>query len=292
MEAITYLNAFQEGKRNGQKLAKISQDKMMTLKGKYSVELKKMQPPVVEKAVAAPLKEEVKVQEEVKKVPVGDNYSQVIGDFGLVVYGDVSSEMPLTGARKIRVNPKVTKHVKGLSKKFGKEVFIGDPIVSEPMHEEIEEENVTFGMEVPARFEQKMVEEPVVENKPLNLPVQFEKEKEVEPVEGEIVRDNNFPSVDDYLQKDRPSKESGIIGQLNDDVANLKAETMRRAELLESLEKKFNELQEEKARRIKELEEEKLSYTATLEGLTQRIIDMQTAIAHDEETLSSGRRAA
>lgn len=292
MEAITYLNAFDEGKRSGQKLAKISQDKLITLNRKYLAELKKMQPPVVEKTVAEPKKEEQVQQEVAKTMPKSSNYAQIIDNFGLTVYGEVPNEMPLAGARKIRVNPKVTKHVKGLSQEFGKEVFVANVKNSLPVNEEIEEENVAFGIEMPATIEQKMVEEKEVPQEPLNLPVEVTKEKEMEPIEGEVVRDNNLPSVDDYLQKDRPSKESGIIGKLNNDVENLKAETLRRAELLETLEKKYNELQEEKARRIKELEEEKLSYTATLEGLTQRIIDMQTAIAHDEETLGSGRRVA
>ena len=61
---------------------------------------------------------------------------------------------------------------------------------------------------------------------------------------------------------------------------------------VKDLEKKYNDLKSKREQRIRDLEDEKLSYTATLEGLTERIRSLQDAIAQEEQTLTGYKKSA
>lgn len=298
MEAITYLNVFESSKRDGQKLAKISQEKMRALSGKYHTFLKTLVVPVEEKKVEVPVTPVVNTMpQEPVVAPVApavampsDNYKEIIDAFALTVYDKSFSEKPLTGARKIRVNQKVVKHAVGLANKFGKDKLID-------VTPNINNTFTSQGAGVSNIVEYPKTQPPIVETvRNVELPqtsnvAEFSRSQE--PVVTESVsREALSPSVDDYLQKDVPNQENGIIIQLTGDVEGLKEETVKRAALLEKLEAQYNAIKDQKARRIKELEEEKLSYTATLEGLTERIRNLQAAIEKEEQSLSGYKKAA
>jgi len=296
MEAITYLNAFDTSTKNGQKLAKISQEKMNALKSKYHEFTSKtvVAPAAFQKeevASVAPFRE---VEPMVNNTPVtqvgpSDNYKEIVDAFSLTVYGNSFDEKPLTGARKIRVNPKVVKHAVGLKNRFGNDKII-DITEVRSTHSEMLESASKVDEEVVSRVTTPVVEEVKAETV---VPESRDVLPKTTPVVSEsVARDISSPSVDDYLQKEVPNQENGIIVQLTGDVEGLKEETVKRAAILEKLEAQYNAIKDQKARRIKELEEEKLSYTATLEGLTEKIRNLQAAIEREEQSLSGYKKAS
>ena len=239
---------------------------MKSLKSKYHSFLKTLVVPAEEK------KEEPNVSqpEPVAPAKVGNNYGEVADKFLLSVFEKSFEEKPLTGARKIRVNTRVTKHVKGLGNEFGKGKLADMPALNKPV--------------APAtNIEAMPVNEP--KNQVESTPIQ------VTQIQNDAyTKDSASKSVDDYLQKEVPNQEGGIINQLSDDVETLKDRIVESTTLIEQLEARRNELKNKRAQRIKELEEEKLSYTATLDGLTERIKNLQEAIEREEQSLAGYQR--
>ena len=297
MNEITYLDYVQESYPNGRKPAKISQEKIRNLKNKYDINWKTLKEavktpakeatnvapfPSVQPTVSTPtvnngystnaasfpnvnqVNSSINIVESVNR-PVVKNYENVVRDFNITVYEKSLDEEGLAGARKIRISQKTANEVKGCDKMMA--------------HGKLE--NI-----IP--FPTKSVEiKPVSSNIGSNI-------NEFQRTQTSSVNSSISPSVDDYLQKDKPSIENGIILQLAGDVESLKEETVKQSALLEQLEAKYNDLKAKREQRIKDLEDEKLSYTATLEGLTERIRNLQEAIQQEEQSLSgsSYRRAA
>ncbi len=280
---ITYLEVLVNPSKVDHKPAKISQEKLNNLKNNYKNNLK-VTAPTVETNIAkepvnvVPVKEETQVM--VASMPT-DNYGDVVNMFGLGVYEKSFDELNLTGARKIRINSKLPKHIRLLSEKFasGKLENLGIP----------KEENVV-SMPTVSKVETTSVSNEVVENKEESNVVEFPNVTQVQNTTMPV-KDSVSPSVDDYLQKEMP-KDDSVITQLTGDVESLKKEAEKRSAILEQLEAKYNELKSKREQRIKDLEEEKLSYTATLEGLTERIRNLQEAIEKEEQTLSGYSKAA
>ena len=281
MEAITYLDSFDMSTRNGQKLAKISQEKIKSLKNKYSTYLKSLVTTTeVKQEMMMPEVKETKVVSNPQVVTVAtDNYREVIDKFSMSVFEKSFTQKPLTGARKIRVNTKVIKHVRGLSEKMAKGKLEDMVVTQAPIIEDKSTE-VNYTANVEPTLNNVHVQDAKVVSSNVS---DFSK--------SSISRDAISPSVDDYLQKNSHGSENGLIVQLTGDVQNLKEETVKSTAILEQLEAKYNALKDKKAQRIKELEEEKLSYTATLEGLTERIKNLQNAIAQEEQSLSGYKRS-
>lgn len=284
MNEIAYLDYFKESYPTGRKPAKISQEKIRNLKRNYHNNLKTVVKlvntsvndtvnsnvvpfPGVQAAVneapsvVAPITPVVPVVSQ----PVVKNYNNVANNFNMTVYEKSFNETTLTGARKIRVSQKTKDEVNGYSAEMGHgklENIIPFPTVAT---------NTVEPIAVSSNIGSNVLEFPRTNTSVINNTI-------------------SSPSVDDYLQKDKPSTENGIILQLAGDVESLKEQTVKQSAILEQLEAKYNELKAKREQRIKELEEEKLSYTATLEGLTERIRNLQEAIQQEEQGL--GRRAA
>lgn len=295
MDGITYLSLFSECKKNGQKLAKISQEKLKSLKGKYNAFLTTLTkaepaPSVVEKkadiAVDPVVSQNVTPRENiVLETPVkADNYSEVLANFMITVYGNTFNEKPLSGARKIRVNSKVKKHVKGLDKKYGKAQLVDIVVTTLPPEVKMQEVANNFNEELPVS---KKISSPVNNDILSGIKVEQPMANEMSRLDNTLKGTYSSPSVDDYLQKEMPNQEDGIIAQLTGDVASLKEEAKKRTLILEKLEAQYNTIKEQKAKRIEELEEQKLSYTATLDGLTEKIKLLQESIAREEQAMSS-----
>lgn len=275
MNEITYLDAIKESSKVGQKPAKISQEKIVRLKNNYNSNLKTVSPSVQPAPVQAPVVDNVvniPVQQPVSAPVVSDNYTEVAANFNMSIYEKSFDELPLTGARKIRINSKLPLHIKGQSNKLANGKL--ENVI--PMPKEVVNETIPNVVE--NNIEAKIVDFP----KPQTSPI----------VNDSIAKDISSPSVDDYLQKEIPDQTSGIIVQLTGDVQKLKEQTVERTALLEELEKKYNDLKSKREQRIRDLEEEKLSYTATLEGLTERIRSLQDAIAQEEQTLTGYKKTA
>lgn len=284
MNEIAYLDYFKESYPSGRKPAKISQEKIRNLKANYDTNWKKLVTPVntvvnntvsdnvipFQTASVTPTPV-VTVQKPITSPVVGQpvvkNYKTVADDYKMSVFKRSFDVLDLAGARKIRVSQKTKNEVMGYSNDMGEGVL--DNVIPFP------KANATIQQE-----------QPIINDGISNIR-EFPK--------TQIPSVNNLmasPSVDDYLQKDKPIQENGIIVQLAGDVETLKEETVKQSALLEQLEAKYNELKTKREQRIKDLEEEKLSYTATLEGLTERIKNLQEAIEKEEQSLSGGYQRA
>lgn len=289
MNEITYLEAIKEANTNGQKPAKISQLKLTTLKGRYHTKCKELeqtiqsqmgsvQDPVVPTApvvpstpiVETPVVVDTKLNENVSK----DNYQDVIKQFSMTVYKETFKVKKLVGAKKLRVASKVRNNALKMGNLYGTAEIVDDLDIT-----------ITNDISIPSNvveIPKKNLEEKtiIVENaKSSDNVVEFPRTQTPQSV-----------TVDDYLQKEIPNQTDGIIIQLTDDVQKLKAAAEEKTALLESLEKKYKELKDKREQRIRDLEDEKLGYTATLEGLTERIRNLQEAIEQEENLI--GRKVA
>lgn len=295
MSEIAYLDYVQESNFNGRKPAKISQEKIRNLKAKYNSNLKALRvtaevpakeatnvvpfPNVTQQVEVTPVTNTVvesnvvplptvnqvsapvNVVESVSR-PVVKNYEQVVGDFMMTVYEKSFDETSLAGARKIRISPKTKNETKGCSDAMAHgKIENVIPFPTPSVEVKLATASVSTGSNV----------------------VEFPKTQVSSSIPS--------PSVDDYLQKDKPSNENDVILQLAGDVESLKEAAVKQAALLEQLEARYNELKAQREQRIQELKEEKLSYTATLEGLTERIRNLQEAIQQEEQGLGSRKIA-
>ncbi len=288
MEAITYLRYPQEITKVNAKPAKMAgMEKLKNLKNKYDSMLSALlntetRKPVVKPEVAVTPTVSPVIEPKVEEVKVSKptNYAAVMQSFSMTVYGDSFQELPLSSARKIRVNTRVKKHVVGLGDTFGTSKIVHEIPKKEPYN------NVsTF----PSRVSSNVaINDEVVNKEVATQPLTRTTAKYASPVaHTETIVKENTPSVDDYLQKEVPIAESGLINELSSDILKLKGDVKQRTELLEQLEAQYNDIQTQKAKRIKELEEEKLSYTTMIEGLTDKIKNLQNAILKERQTLES-----
>lgn len=288
MEAITYLRYPQEITKVNAKPAKMAgMEKLKNLKNKYDSMLStllntEMRKPVVKPEVTVTPTVSPVIEPNVEEVKVSKptNYAAVMQSFSMAVYGDSFQELPLSSARKIRVNTRVKKHVVGLRDTFGTSKIVHEIPKKEPYN------NVsTF----PSRVSSNVaINDEVVNKEVVTQPLTRTTAKYASPVaHTETIVKENTPSVDDYLQKEVPIAESGLINELSSDILKLKGDVKQRTELLEQLEAQYNDIQTQKAKRIKELEEEKLSYTTMIEGLTDKIKNLQNAILKERQTLES-----
>ena len=285
MNEITYLDYFKESYPNGRKPAKISQEKIKKLKDNYHINWKNLAEkvnvsvnntichdvaqvsniqstvsvtPSVIPQVSAPLPSVVPIINQ----PKGKNYKTIADEFSMKVYENSLDVVDLAGARKIRVSQKTKNEVNGYSHEMrdGRIENIVQPVIPSS------NVNNVYKNVMPTNSRQNVSDFANINNSAL------------------------LPSVDDYLQKDKPSQENGIIIQLAGDVESLKEETVKQSALLEQLEARYNDLKAKREQRIRDLEEEKLSYTATLEGLTERIKNLQEAIMQEEQSLSGYKK--
>lgn len=288
MEAITYLRYPQEITKVNAKPAKMAgMEKLKNLKNKYDSMLSALlntetRKPVVKPEVTVTPTVSPVIEPKVEEVKVSKptNYAAVMQSFSMTVYGDSFQELPLSSARKIRVNTRVKKHVVGLGDTFGTSKIVHEIPKKEPYN------NVsTF----PSRVSSNVaINDEVVNKEVTTQPLTRTTAKYASPVtHTETIVKENTPSVDDYLQKEVPIDESGLINELSSDVLKLKGDVKQRRELFEQLKAQYNDIQTQKAKRIEELKEEKLSYTTMIEGLNDEIKNLQNAILKERQTLES-----
>ena len=111
------------------------------------------------------------------------------------------------------------------------------------------------------------------------------------------VRDNTV-SIDDYLQHGKIKSNDHDLKVLMENNERLNSEINESQRVLEQLEAQLSKLKEiseaKRQARINELEEENLSKTATLNGLTEQIKELQEAIKLEQQSVNEGtiRRVA
>ena len=184
MEDITYIALIDKATQEGHKAAKISQDKIANIRTFRGNEAVFNPAPKVEPAqpVAAPVeapKQEPVAPVEIKEEPAvvtetkTNNYAETKNAFMMECYKNdedfLGSKVSLESARKLRVNPTVTKHILLMKEELG----------------------VTF--EKPITNEVKEIEE--VQEK-----VEINEEPKQETISVKL-ESNQMPNVDDYLQQ-------------------------------------------------------------------------------------------
>ena len=222
----------------------------------------------VEKPIAPP------VETKTVSQPV-NNYDEIINKFGMHVYENSVIELPLAAARKVRTGQRILNPLENFVKTkanglllVSKKEEVVNTLVEPKVDTVIKEETFVDTNEV-------VNEAPVISKPVVSQPT---------------------PSVDDYLQKEQKEVHqdnsiSGLITQLEGDINTLKNEAIVKHEELKQLEAKFEAIQAQKKARIEELKEEKLSYTTTLEGLTEQINKLQQAIRDEENVLGKSKAA-
>ena len=272
MEAITYLRYPQERTKVNTKPAKMAgMEKLKNLKNKYDSMLSALlntetRKPVVKPEVTVTPTVSPVIEPNVEEVKVSKptNYAAVMQSFLMTVYGDSFQELPISSAHKIRVNKRVKKHVVGLRDIFGISKIVHEILKKEPYNNE------------------------VVNKEVVTQPLTRTTAKYASPVtHTETIVKENTPSVDDYLQKEVPIDESGLINELSSDILKLKGDAKQKTELFEQLKAQYKDIQTQKAKRIEELKEEKLSYTTMIEGLNDEIKNLRNAILKERQTLES-----
>ena len=288
MEAITYLRYPQERTKVNTKPAKMAgMEKLKNLKNKYDSMLSALlntetRKPVVKPEVTVTPTVSPVIEPNVEEVKVSKptNYAAVMQSFLMTVYGDSFQELPISSAHKIRVNKRVKKHVVGLRDIFG---------ISKIVHEILKKEPYNNVSTFPSRVSSNVaINDEVVNKEVVTQPLTRTTAKYASPVaHTETIVKENTPSVDDYLQKEVPIDESGLINELSSDILKLKGDAKQKTELFEQLKAQYKDIQTQKAKRIEELKEEKLSYTTMIEGLNDEIKNLRNAILKERQTLES-----
>ena len=305
--------------RESAKPAKLSQEKVRNIDGKYK-------------------RFSVKPAETMETKAVTRSYKTVLDKFKMSALNYGNATVKLSGGRKLKVNPIVRD---GAFRLFNETISNGDAInveiVTNPVINEVKQEPVSNVREFPSRVlaTPEYSRNENVASEPVNNMYSFPTGAPVTPARTEVnseVNTNNLSRLSrmDYntggMSKEEPQmvktspvhtdiysstdyvqqKLSGNIktnadqdiAQLVENNKKLDGEISESQTVLQQLEAQLAKLKEineaQRQARINELEEEKLSKTATLNGLTEQIKALQEAIRQEQRSANeqtSYRRA-
>lgn len=259
---------------NDKKVAKLYKDKVGKLSALITKELNILN-------TANSIATNSPVYEEKKPVAKSLDSLGMTGLYGFKT--GVDERVAINGARKLKVNPIVTVSVKASYNGSEKQ-----EVTKAVKNSFVEQPNLVM----------TELEKPVDTLPPANsLKFELPREKEISSVD--VVTNHPYAngsssvvSVDDYLQKSSSRDDNAIIvEQLTRNNEQLKSRIVESKSVVAQLEQQLTQIHQAKVQeQIDELKEEKLSYTATLEGLTDKIRILQEEINKNQSS-SMGRKA-